>query len=192
MNTYVALCAVGAEKILGNELKLLGYKLDGNAPGRVAFTGDDDALYRANYCLRTSDRVYLQMAKYKASDFDELFDGCYAVNWQDYFKKNVRVVVDKVSGTAFYIKGIVPRAAIDFVIIAAVNGNGIIAFAAVNITVADIVQDDGVVSFCVFVVISVNVVSRTAGHCNFIVVCIAADVVIVFGTYDNRIRTFAA
>lgn len=96
MNTYVALCAVGAEKILGNELKLLGYKLDGNAPGRVSFIGDEDALYRSNYCLRTSDRVYLQMAKYKASDFDELFDGCYSINWQNYFKKNVRVVVDKV------------------------------------------------------------------------------------------------
>lgn len=35
MNTLVALCAVGAEKILGNEIKLLGYKLSGNAPGRV-------------------------------------------------------------------------------------------------------------------------------------------------------------
>ena len=96
MNTYVALCAVGAEKILGNELKFLGCKLAGNAPGRVTFTGDNDTLYRANYCLRTSDRVYLQMASYRASDFDELFDGCYAVNWQDYFRKDVRVVVDKV------------------------------------------------------------------------------------------------
>lgn len=96
MNTYVALCAVGAEKILGNEIKLLGYKLAGNAPGRVSFTGDENAVYWANLCLRTSDRVYLQMAKYGAEDFDELFDGCYAVNWQDYFRKDVRVVVDKV------------------------------------------------------------------------------------------------
>lgn len=96
MNTYVALCAVGAEKILGNEIKLLGYKLAGNAPGRVCFTGDDDAIYWTNLCLRTSDRVYLQMAKYGAEDFDELFDGCYAVNWQDFFRKDVRVVVDKV------------------------------------------------------------------------------------------------
>jgi len=96
MNTYVALCAVGAEKILGNELKLLGFKLDGNKPGRVSFIGNEDALYRANYCLRTSDRVYLQMAKYQAEDFDSLFDGCYRIAWQDYFNKDVRVVVDKV------------------------------------------------------------------------------------------------
>ncbi len=96
MNMYVALCAVGAEKILGNELKQLGYKLAGNSFGRVAFTGDNDALYRANFCLRTSDRVYIQMAQYEALDFDELFDGCYELPWQDYFKKDVRVVVDKV------------------------------------------------------------------------------------------------
>ena len=96
MNTFVALCAVGAEKILGNELKLLGYKLAGNAPGRVRFTGDDDAIYRANYCLRTSDRVYLEMGKYPAKDFDDLFDGCYKIPWQDFFKKDSRVVVDKV------------------------------------------------------------------------------------------------
>ncbi|MBQ7158226.1 MAG: class I SAM-dependent RNA methyltransferase [Treponema sp.] len=96
MNTLVALCAVGAEKILGNELKLLGYKLVSNAPGRVTFTGDDDALFRTNLCLRTADRVYLQMASFNAADFDQLFDGVYAINWQDFLKKDSRVVVDKV------------------------------------------------------------------------------------------------
>ncbi len=96
MNTLVALCAVGAEKILGNEIKLLGYKLVKNAPGRVIFTGDDDALFRTNLCLRTADRVYLQMAEYPAEDFDQLFDGAYNVNWQDFLKKDSRVVVDKV------------------------------------------------------------------------------------------------
>ena len=96
MNTLVALCAVGAEKILGNELKLLGYKLVSNAPGRVTFTGDDDALFRTNLCLRTADRVYLQMAEFEAADFDQLFDGVYAVHWQDFLRKDSRVVVDKV------------------------------------------------------------------------------------------------
>ena len=96
MNTLVALCAVGADKILGNEIKHLGYKLAGNAPGRVFFTGDDDALFRANLCLRTADRVYLQAASFQAADFDSLFAGTYAADWQDLLKKDVRVVVDKV------------------------------------------------------------------------------------------------
>lgn len=96
MNTLVALCAVGAEKILGNEIKHLGYKLISNAPGRVTFSGDDDALFRANLCLRTADRVYLQLAEYDAPDFDSLYDGTYSIPWQDFLKKDSRVVVDKV------------------------------------------------------------------------------------------------
>lgn len=96
MNTLVALCAVGAEKILGNEIKHLGYKLISNAPGRVTFAGDDDALFRTNLCLRTADRVYLQLAQYSALDFDQLYDGVYSIPWQDFLYKDSRVVVDKV------------------------------------------------------------------------------------------------
>lgn len=96
MNKLVALCAVGAEKILGNEIKHLGYKLVSNAPGRVTFLGDDDALFRTNLCLRTADRVYLQLAEYSALNFDDLYDGAYAVNWQDFLNKDSRIVVDKV------------------------------------------------------------------------------------------------
>lgn len=96
MNNLVALCAVGAERILGNEIKFLGCKLNGNAPGRVFFTGDDDSLFKANLCLRTADRVYLEVARYTAEDFDQLFDGVYQVAWQDFFKKDTKVTVDKV------------------------------------------------------------------------------------------------
>lgn len=96
MNTLVALCPVGAEKILGNEIKHLGYRLAGNAPGRVFFEGDNDALFYANLCLRTADRVFLQMAKYHAEDFDQLFDGTYSVPWQDFFKKDSKIIIDKV------------------------------------------------------------------------------------------------
>lgn len=96
MNTLVALCAIGAEKILGNEIKHLGYKLAGNAPGRVSFFGDDDSLFKANLCLRTADRIFLQLASYDAFNFDELFDGAYKINWQDFLKKDSKIVVDKV------------------------------------------------------------------------------------------------
>ncbi len=100
MNNLVALCAVGAEKILGNEIKYLGYKLAASAaekiPGRVAFSGDDDAMFLANLCLRTADRVFLEVAEFHADNFDLLFDGIYAAPWQNYLKKDSRVVVDKV------------------------------------------------------------------------------------------------
>ncbi len=95
-NTFVALCAIGAEKILGNEIKLLGYKIKDNAPGRVIFLGDEEAIYKTNICLRTADRVFLQLAEYNAEDFDLLFQGAYSVDWENYFRKDVRIIVDKV------------------------------------------------------------------------------------------------
>lgn len=96
MQKFVALCAVGAEKILGNELKKLGLKLEGNAPGQVTFAGDDDTIYKANLHLRTADRIYLQMAEYEAENFDDFFDGVYQIAWEKIFQKNARIVVDKV------------------------------------------------------------------------------------------------
>ncbi len=96
MVILVALCSIGAEKILSNEIKILGYKPLSNSPGRVRFECSEEGLYRANLCLRTADRVYLQLALFEAIDFDALFDGVYAIPWQDYFKKDVRVHVDKI------------------------------------------------------------------------------------------------
>lgn len=116
MNKLIALCAVGSEKILGNEIKLLGYRLLGNAPGRVMFEGDEDSLFRTNLCLRTADRVYLLMAKFNALDFDDLFEGVYSVHWQDFFRKDTKVVVDKVRvyksklNSEHSIQGIVQKA----------------------------------------------------------------------------------
>lgn len=117
MYTLVALCAIGAEKVLSNELKQLGFVLlpGGGDPsalsrppvGRVSFrlSGEDEArggaaclaaLYRANLCLRTADRVYLQMALIPCRDFDALFTGVAAVRWHDWFKKDFKILVDKV------------------------------------------------------------------------------------------------
>ncbi|NLM00635.1 MAG: class I SAM-dependent RNA methyltransferase [Treponema sp.] len=97
MQTLVALCAIGTEKILTNEIKLLGFKTCGNAPGRVYFTCKKVMdMYRANLCLRTADRIYLQLTKFNAEDFEALFDGVYSIEWQELLKKDVRIIVDKV------------------------------------------------------------------------------------------------
>ncbi len=96
MINLVALCSIGAEKILSNEIKLLGYKPLSNSPGRVRFESDESGMFRSNLCLRTADRIYLQLSSFFAEDFDALFDGVYAISWQDYFKKDVKIHVDKV------------------------------------------------------------------------------------------------
>jgi len=46
--------------------------------------------------LRTADRIFLQMAQIPCRDFSDLFDGVCSVPWEHWFKRDVRVVVDKV------------------------------------------------------------------------------------------------
>ena len=70
-----ALCAVGAEKAVSNELKKLDLKVEESLYGRVRFKADTRGLYRALMGLRGADRVLLEMANFKATDFDALFEG---------------------------------------------------------------------------------------------------------------------
>ena len=56
--------------------------------GRVAFQGGADVIAAANLNLRTAERVLLLLATYKATTFDELFDGCYNIAWEDLLPAN--------------------------------------------------------------------------------------------------------
>ena len=53
-------------------------------------------MYKSNCQIRTADRVYLQMAVIPCHDFDDLFEGVRYVRWQDWFTRDVRVIIDKV------------------------------------------------------------------------------------------------
>jgi putative N6-adenine-specific DNA methylase len=96
MMTAIALCAVGAEKALSNELRKLDLPVLSSAFGRVRFNADLAGLYRALMSLRTADRVLLEAASFPARDFDALFEGVRAVRWQELIPRDKRVVVSKV------------------------------------------------------------------------------------------------
>jgi putative N6-adenine-specific DNA methylase len=92
----VALCAVGAEKIVSNEIKKLDLKVSEGGFGRVRFQADLAGLYRALMGLRAADRVLLEMAWFDAPDFDALFEGVRKVPWEDYIPPGFGVTVAKV------------------------------------------------------------------------------------------------
>ncbi|QEK07361.1 THUMP domain-containing class I SAM-dependent RNA methyltransferase [Treponema phagedenis] len=102
MHTFLALCAVGAETILSNELKLSGFKPAAKLPGRVFFTagaGEAEPLmlsmFRANFYLRTADRIYLVLKTFSAENFDDLFEAVFSIDWQDWFFKDSKITIDK-------------------------------------------------------------------------------------------------
>jgi putative N6-adenine-specific DNA methylase len=78
----VALCAVGTEKAVSNELKKLGLGLIESAYGKVRFKADITGLYRSLMGLRAADRVLLEAGCFHAADFDALFEETQAVAWE--------------------------------------------------------------------------------------------------------------
>jgi putative N6-adenine-specific DNA methylase len=94
--TGIALCAVGAEKVVSNEIRKLGLRMDEGGFGRLRFKADIAGLYRALMGLRAADRVLLEAACFTAADFDALFDGAGAVSWEDYIPSGMGLKVVKV------------------------------------------------------------------------------------------------
>lgn len=92
---YVATCLFGLERLVGEEIDALGYTRTGTIDGRVYFKGPVDAVPRTNINLRTAERVYIELYRFEARTFTELFDGTRKVPWE-------KIISEK---DAFPVKG---------------------------------------------------------------------------------------
>ena len=81
-------CLFGLEGLAGDELRRLDIENVRVENGRVLFTGDETALTKANICLRTGERVLLILAEFEARSFEELFQGVYRTNLEDFIPKD--------------------------------------------------------------------------------------------------------
>lgn len=78
-----AAAASGTEAAVKRELVALGYEPSGAEYGRIRFAGDMRDAARANVFLRTAGRVRIELARFPARSFDELYDGVRALPWRD-------------------------------------------------------------------------------------------------------------
>lgn len=99
MKTYelVAPCHFGLEAVLKKEIYDLGYEISTVEDGRVTFIGDEEAICRSNIFLRTTERVLLQVAKFRATSFEELFEGVKKIPWENYIPEDGKFWVAKAS-----------------------------------------------------------------------------------------------
>ena len=72
---------------LKKEIYDLGYDIKRVEDGRVTFSGDDEAIVRANMFLRTAERVLLNLGRFHAESFEELFQGVSKIPWKMSFLK---------------------------------------------------------------------------------------------------------
>ncbi len=85
---FVAPCLFGLEGIAGDELRRLGMENVRVEDRRVLFTGDTAAMAKANIALRTAERVMLVLAQFTAKTFEELFQGVYKANLEDFIPRD--------------------------------------------------------------------------------------------------------
>ncbi|GAB6393233.1 MAG: RNA methyltransferase [Treponematales bacterium] len=90
-----ALCAVGAERVVSQELRRMGLRTTDSGFGRVRFAADTAGLYRALMGLRAADRVLLEAGRFRAADFDALFEGARSVPWEDLIPRGMGLAVTK-------------------------------------------------------------------------------------------------
>ncbi len=84
----VATCLFGLEHLLGEEIDKLGYERISTINGRVTFLGDEEAVALSNIFLRYAERVLIKVGSFKATSFEELFEGTRALPWSGFIGRN--------------------------------------------------------------------------------------------------------
>ena len=93
----MAPCHFGLEAVLKKEIIDLGYDVIKVEDGRVTFEGDAEAICRANIFLRTAERILIQVGRFKAETYDELFEGIRALQWEEFIPRDGKFWVTKAS-----------------------------------------------------------------------------------------------
>lgn len=90
-------CHFGLEAVLKREITDLGYEITEVTDGKVGFRGDAEAIAEANVFLRTTERVMIKIGSFKATTFEELFQGIKGLPWERYIPKNGKFWVKKAA-----------------------------------------------------------------------------------------------
>lgn len=93
----IAPCHFGLEAVLKREIRDLGYEIIQVEDGKVTFAGDAAAICRANIFLRTTERILIKIGSFRATTFDELFEGTKALPWEQWIPENGRFWVTKAT-----------------------------------------------------------------------------------------------
>ena len=75
-------CLLGLEGPIAEELRRMDMDGVSAENGRVFFSGGDEAIARANICLHIGERVLIELGRFEALSFDQLFEGARALPWE--------------------------------------------------------------------------------------------------------------
>ncbi len=90
---FIATTTFGLESTVKREIKDLGFENIKAQDGRIDFSGDIRDMARANIYLGSADRILLKLSEFKATDFEELFQGVKKISWADLMPKEANFIV---------------------------------------------------------------------------------------------------
>ncbi len=90
----IATAAAGLEAIVGREIRNLGIDCQVEN-GRVRFHGDIKTIIETNLWLRAADRIKIIVAEFPARTFEELFQGVYGLDWENYLPLGAKFPIAK-------------------------------------------------------------------------------------------------
>lgn len=86
--------ASGLEQITKRQLFSLGYEKAPADNGRIEVDGDWQDVARLNVFLRSGERVLIRLSVFKAATFDELYEGIYAIPWENWLTVDSKILMD--------------------------------------------------------------------------------------------------
>lgn len=90
----IATAAAGLEAVVGREIRELGYDCQVEN-GRVRLQGDVKSIIETNLWLRSADRIKIVVGSFPARTFEELFQGVFALDWENYLALGSKFPISK-------------------------------------------------------------------------------------------------
>ncbi len=95
--TFIVKTIAGLEQVLADEIVQLGGDNVQILTRAVSFEGDKRLLYKANYCLRTAQRILMPIFTFQMADEDDLYNQITAYPWENFLTLQKTLAVDAVS-----------------------------------------------------------------------------------------------
>lgn len=90
----VATAAAGLEAVVGREIRDLGIDCQVEN-GKVRFQGEVRTIATTNLWLRAADRIKIVVGEFPARTFEELFQGVYKLDWENYLPLGAKFPISK-------------------------------------------------------------------------------------------------
>ena len=92
----IAKTFAGLEELLAEEIRNLGATEVEVLNRAVSFAGDKEMLYKANFCLRLTTKIYKPIRHFQAANADEVYDVVKSMQWDQYMDNTTTFLVDAV------------------------------------------------------------------------------------------------